>query len=214
MTSILVLAPHPDDEVLGMGATIKKLSKKNTINLCVITEGATAQYSDKKMIKVRKESCLKSGSILGISNYEFLDFPDMRLDTISILEINKNIEKIIRKYKPKIVYTITNADFNRDHQIVHESTLIATRPHSSGVKQVISYEIPGQKHEKFLPSLYENVDKEIAFKIKAFQCYKTEIMKFPHHRSIDAIKNLAKQRGIESSLKNAEAFEIIRYIRD
>ena len=142
MTSILVLAPHPDDEVLGMGATIKKLSKKNTINLCVITEGATAQYSDKKMIKVRKESCLKSGSILGISNYEFLDFPDMKLDTISILEINKNIEKIIRKYKPKIVYTITNADFNRDHQIVHESTLIATRPHSSGVKQVISYEIP------------------------------------------------------------------------
>ena len=126
----------------------------------------------------------------------------------------KNIEKIIRKYKPKIVYTITNADFNRDHQIVHESTLIATRPHSSGVKQVISYEIPGQKYEKFLPTLYENVDKEIAFKIEAFQCYKTEIMKFPHHRSIDAIKNLAKQRGIESSLKNAEAFEIIRDIRD
>tara|TARA_B100000029_G_scaffold486237_1_gene540386 strand:+ start:363 stop:1007 length:645 start_codon:yes stop_codon:yes gene_type:complete len=214
MVSILVLAPHPDDEVLGMGATIKKLSKKNSINLCVITEGATAQYSDKKMIKVRRESCLKSGKILGISNFEFLDFPDMKLDTIPILNINKSIEKIIKKYKPRIVYTITNTDLNRDHQIVYESTLIATRPHSSGVKEVISYEIPGQKLKKFSPTLYENIDKEIRFKIKAFECYKSEIMKFPHHRSIEAIKNLSIQRGIESSLNNAEAFEVIRSIRD
>jgi len=214
MTSILVLAPHPDDEVLGMGATIKKLSKKNSVNLCVITEGATAQYSDKKMIEVRKESCKKSGKILGISNVEFLDFPDMKLDTIPILEINKSIEKIIKKYKPKVVYTITDTDLNKDHQIVHESTLIATRPHSSGVKEVISYEIPGQKLKKFSPTLYENANKEIIFKIRAFQCYKSEIMKFPHHRSIEAIRNLAVQRGIESSLNNAEAFEIIRSIRN
>ncbi len=214
MVSILVLAPHPDDEVLGMGATIKKLSKRNSVNLCVITEGATAQYSDKKMIKVRRESCIKSGKILGISNFEFLDFPDMKLDTIPILEINKNIEKIIKKYKPKVVYTITDTDMNKDHQIVHESTLIVTRPHSSGVKEVISYEIPGQKLKFFSPTLYENIDKEIRFKIKAFQCYKSEIMKFPHPRSVEAVRNLSIQRGIESSLNNAEAFEIIRSIRD
>ena len=138
----------------------------------------------------------------------------MKLDTIPILEINKNIEKIIKKYKPKVVYTITDTDMNKDHQIVHESTLIVTRPHSSGVKEVISYEIPGQKLKFFSPTLYENIDKEIRFKIKAFQCYKSEIMKFPHPRSVEAVRNLSIQRGIESSLNNAEAFEIIRSIRD
>ncbi len=208
---ILILAAHPDDEVLGMGGTIKKLSKNNVIHLCVITEGASAQYSNKKMIDIRKNSCLESGKILGISNYHFLNYPDMKLDSIPLLEINKDLEKIVKKFKPKIVYTISNCDDNRDHQIVYESSLIVTRPHSSSVKQLFVYEIPGMKR-KFVPAVYENIEKEIDFKIKAFKCYKSEIEQFPHPRSIKAIENLSIQRGIESNLKNAESFELIRSI--
>ena len=211
---ILIIAAHPDDEVLGMGGTIKKLSKKNKIHLCVVTEGASAQYTNKDMIKKRKESCIKSGKILGISTFDFLEFEDMKLDSIPSLEINQELEKIIKKHKPTSVYTTPKNDLHKDHQIVFESTSIASRPHSNTVKNLFSYEIPGIVKNPFTPTVYEDISKEISYKIKAFNCYKSEIEKFPHPRSIESIESLSLQRGMESGLKKAESFELIRSIRN
>ena len=211
--NILVIAAHPDDEVLGMGATIRKLSKKNhKIDLCVVSEGATAQYKDNKMIEVRKKSCIKAGKLLGISTFNFLEFPDMKLDSIPHLEINIELEKIIRKYNSQIVYTTPYNDLNKDHQLVFESTLVATRPLSSNVKQVFCYELPGIVKTPFQPTVYENIKNELSYKIKAFRMYKSEITKFPHSRSIESIENLSIQRGIESGLQRAESFKLIRSI--
>ena len=210
--NILIIAAHPDDEVLGMGGTIKKLSKKNKIHLCVVSEGASAQYDDNKMIQIRKNSCIESGKILGISSYTFLDFPDMQLDSIPHLEINKKLEKVIKKIDPYVVYTTPSNDFNLDHQKVFESTLVVTRPISSNVKRLLCYEIPTYTKFPFNPSVYVNISKEIKLKIKAFQCYKSEIKKFPHPRSIESIKNLSKLRGMESGLDHAESFSLIREI--
>ena len=207
---ILVIAPHPDDEVLGMGGTIKKLSKKNKIILCVVSEGATAQYKDKKMIKVRRDSCKKTAKILGISQTVFLDYPDMRLN-LSHLDINKKLEEIIEKYRPKIVYTAPKNDLNLDHQVVFNSTLVACRP-KSGVKQILCYEIQGNTKVPFVPNVFENIEKEFSYKIKGFKMYKSEIEEFPNPRSIAAIENLAIQRGVESGTKKAEAFELIRVV--
>ena len=207
---ILVIAPHPDDEVLGMGGTIKKLSKKNKIILCVVSEGATAQYKDKKMIKVRRDSCKKTAKILGISQTIFLDYPDMRLN-LSHLDINKKLEEIVEKYRPEIVYTAPKNDLNLDHQMVFNSTLVACRP-KSGVKQILCYEIQGNTKVPFVPNVFENIEKEFPYKIKGFKMYKSEIEEFPNPRSIIAIENLAIQRGIESGTKKAEAFELIRLI--
>jgi len=212
--NILVIAAHPDDEVVGMGATIKKLSKKNKVFLCIVTEGATAQYDDKKMMKVRRDACIKSSKLLGISKVKFLDFPDMGLDMISQLEINKELEKIIEVFKPKVVYTTPSHDLHKDHQLVFASTLVATRPFSSSVKQLLSYECPGPVNQPFRPIVYQNIEKEFSYKLKAFKMYKSEVMKFPHPRSIKAIENLAIQRGVECSLKKAEAFQLIRNIID
>jgi len=210
--NILVIAPHPDDEVLGMGGTIKKLSKKNKIILCVVSEGATAQYKDKKMIKVRRDSCKKTAKILGISQTIFLDYPDMRLN-LSHLDINKKLEEIIEKYRPEIVYTAPKNDLNLDHQMVFNSTLVACRP-KSGVKQILCYEIQGNTKVPFVPNVFENIEKEFPYKIKGFKMYKSEIEEFPNPRSIAAIENLAIQRGVESGTKKAEAFELIRNIID
>ena len=210
--NILIIAPHPDDEVLGMGGTIKKISKKNNVSLLVMTDGASAQYSDPKMIRVRKESCKKSSKILGISKIEFLDFPDMKLDLIPQIEINKEIEKVIKKIKPKIVFTSPKNDLNRDHEITFNSTLVATRPNSSKVKSVFSYELPGHVKMPFLPNHFEDVTKQFEYKIKAFKMYKSEVMKFPHPRSIKAIENLVIYRGIQSGVTKAEAFELIKNI--
>ena len=210
--NILVLAAHPDDESIGMGGTIKKLSKKNNIHLCVLTEGVSAQYNDKKMILERKNQCKKSGKILGITNYTFLDFPDMKLDSVSHLEINRELEKIIKKFNPKIVYTTSGHDINKDHRIAFESTLVVTRPQSSNVKQVFSYETTGMTISQFSPTVFEDISKEFKYKIKSFKMYKSELRPFPHLRSLKAIENLAIQRGIESGTKKAEAFELIRFI--
>ena len=210
--NILVIAPHPDDEVLGMGGTIKKLSKKNKIILCIVSEGTTAQYKNKKMIQVRRDSCKKSAKILGISQTQFLDYPDMRLN-LSHLDINKKLEEIIEKYKPEIVYTAPKNDLNLDHQVVFNSTLVACRP-KSGVKQILCYETLGGTKVPFVPNVFENIEQEFSYKIKAFKMYKSEVRKFPHPRSIEVIENLAIQRGVECSLKKAEAFQLIRYIVD
>jgi LmbE family N-acetylglucosaminyl deacetylase len=212
--NILVIGAHADDEVVGMGATIKKLSKNNKIFLCIITDGTTAQYDDKKMIKVRRDACMKSSKLLGISKVKFLDFSDMGLDTISQLEINKELEKVIEDYKPKVVYTTPSHDLHKDHQLVFDSTLVVTRPHSSSVKQLLSYECPGPVKQPFQPTVYQNIEKEFSYKLEAFKMYKSEVMKFPHPRSIEVIENLAIQRGVECSLKKAEAFQLIRYIVD
>lgn len=196
-----------------MGATIKKLAtKKNNIRLCVVSEGASAQYKNKEMIEVRKQACIKSGKLLGISDFEFLNFPDMKLDTISHLEINRKLEKIIREYNPAVVYTTPPNDLNKDHQIVFDSTLVVTRPQSSSVKTILSYEIPGVVKSPFNPTIFEDVAKQIVYKIKAFKIYKSEIEKFPHPRSIKAIENLAIFRGTQSGLHKAEAFQLIRSI--
>ncbi len=211
---ILILCAHPDDEVLGMGGTIKKMSKKHTIQLCVVSEGSTAQYPDKKSKDERKKACINAGKVLGISKIDFLDFPDMKLDTIPHLEINRALEKIISKFNPKIIFTTPENDLNKDHQIVHQSSLVVSRPLSSGVKKLISYEIIGHVKYPFHPNYYEDVTKELKFKIKALKCYKSEVNRFPHPRSIEVIESYAKIRGMESGLKNAEAFKIIRTISD
>ena len=210
--NILILAPHPDDESIGMGGTIKKLSKKNNIHLCVLTDGAVFDSSGQKKILERKNACKNSGKILGISDYTFLDFPVMELESISHLEINRELEKIIKKFNPKIVYTTTRHDINKDHQTVFESTLVVTRPQSSNVKQVFSYETGGMTISGFSPTVFEDISKEFKYKIKSFKMYKSELRPFPHLRSLKAIENLAIQRGIESGIKKAEAFELIRFI--
>ena len=211
--NILVIASHPDDEVLGMGGTIKKLSKLgHKIFLCVVSDGSAGVKKKDLMIKARKQACLKSSKILGINKVEFLDLPDMMLDDIPQLEINQKLEKIIKTFKPSVVYTTPYSDFHKDHQKVHECTLVATRPVASNVKQVYSYEIPGTVKTAFFPNYFENISKELSSKINAFKCYKTEIQKFPHPRSPESIENLAIHRGIEAGLKKAEAFKLIRFI--
>ena len=198
---ILVLAAHPDDEVLGMGATIKKMSKKNKIHLCVVTEGASAQYEDKKMIEERKKACIKCGKILGINTFNFLDFKDMTLNFHNELEINQALEKIIQKFKPHTIYTTPNHDVNSDHKKLYESTIVASRPYSTTVKKLLCYEIPGTVSFPFQPNIFENINDEFEIKLKGFRCYKSEIRKFPHPRSIKSLETIAIQRGIELGFK-------------
>jgi LmbE family N-acetylglucosaminyl deacetylase len=210
--NILITVAHPDDETIGMGGTIKKLSKNNQISLCVMTDGASTQYDDKKMIKVRQDACKKAGKILGISKFYFLDFPDMRLDSISHVEMNKELEKIIKKFNPKILYSTPYNDLNKDHQKVFESCSVISRPISSKIKQFLCFEMGGRNKTPFNPNTYVDISKELSFKLKALKQYKSEIKPFPHERSLKFIESLSHVRGVESGFKNAEAFQLIKNI--
>ena len=214
---ILIISAHPDDEVIGMGGTIYKLSKqKHKIHLCVVTDGTgnnkpnTKEYE--RISKLRREACIKSSKFLGIKSVDFLGLKDGYLDTVPQIEINESLEKLIKKYNPQIVYTTPKHDLHADHYKVHECTVVATRPHSNSVLRVLNYEFPTVQKSVFLPNVFVDISKEFTKKISAFKFHKTEQQKFPLPRSLQSIKNLAERRGIESNLKLAEGFNLIRDI--
>lgn len=205
------MAAHPDDEVLGMGGTIKKLSKQgHNLHLCTVTEGASAQYRDEKMIEIRKNACIESGKFLGISSFEFLDFKDMGLDSIPKLSITRNIEKIIQKIDPEIIFTTPMNDLHPDHKLVCECTIAGSRPLKNNIEKLLSYEIPSPVVQQFNPNVFENIKDEFEDKIKSFKIYESEVEEFPHPRSIRTIEALADFRGMQSGFKKAESFLLIQ----
>jgi len=232
--NILVIAAHPDDEVLGLGGTIKKLSKNgNNVKIVIMATGIKARrsknYSNSEKYEIdekisddldfqiqllRKES-IKSSKILGAKSIDFLNFPDNEMDTVSLLEVTKSIEKIISNFKPEIVYTHTNFDVNIDHRICNQATLVATRPQAKNkVKEVLSYEVPSSTEwyfpSSFSPNVFVNISNEISAKKNALKCYTNEIENFPHPRSVEAIDAISKKWGSVSGFKHAEAFYLLR----
>lgn len=220
---ILVIAPHPDDEVLGCGGTIKKYtSMGDHVYLCIATRAYTPDWTEEFIINRKKEIEL-SVKALGINKLFLLDFPTVKLDTISQKEINDSISKVVQETKPEIVFIPFAGDINKDHKLIFEASLVALRPKlESSVKKVYCYEVlsetewakPAQKIEDvFMPNYYEDISDYLEDKIKAMECYKSEVKDYPHPRSLGGIKVLAQKRGIESGLKLAEAFMIIREIK-
>lgn len=214
---ILVIGAHPDDEVFGCGATIARhAALGDQVYVMIVSEGVSAQYEDKaKFLKLRRDACLKAAKYLGVKKVFFEDFPDGKLDSISQLEINRSLEKIVEKIKPQRIYTHHYGDLHKDHRVVFESTLVAAR---KKVKEVYCYEILGnmskgfQKYIPFVPDYYVDIEKFLKKKLKALSFYHTEIRDFPNPFSEEAVESLAKFRGIESGLKAAEAFVCVKRI--
>ncbi len=226
---VLVIAAHPDDEVLGVGGTIAKhVESKDEVYVCILGEGITSrelslkkksQKEKNHKIKKLKNNALEASKILGIKKILFFGLPDQKFDTLPILDIIKKIEKCVKEIKPDIVYTHSETDLNRDHRIVFEASMVATRPLGNGIKKILSYEVPSstewgspvsKKH--FIPNVFINIEKTLEKKLKAMKKYKSEIRDFPHPRSTEALKALAKKHGVEVGLKSAEAFVLIREI--
>lgn len=223
---ILVIAAHPDDEVLGCGGTIAKkaLFEKSTIEVLILSKGVKSRSNIlkniNKDIKNNIQSAFKSNKLLGVKKTEILDFPDNEFDTVSLLKITKEIEKRIYKFKPNVVFTHFSGDLNIDHQITNRAVLIATRPLNKNiVNKIYGFEICSStdwsfninKHS-FAPNHYEDITRTIKKKILALKFYSKEMRKFPHSRSYENLINLSKFRGATVFKRNAEAFEVIRSI--
>jgi LmbE family N-acetylglucosaminyl deacetylase len=219
--SVLIIAAHPDDEVLGCGGSIAKFSKEGIkVTVAFLADGESSRGNSKNyddLILNRRQNAKKALNILGCNSIEFLDYPDNRLDSIDLLTIVKSVETLIDKYKPYTIFTHFQNDLNIDHQITHKAVMTACRPQPNFcVKKMFFFEVPSSTEwntgESFIPNYYIDITTTLNAKIKSLGHYKTEMRKYPHPRSIKAIENLAHYRGSSVGLKTAEAFIIGRII--
>ncbi len=216
---ILIIAAHPDDEMLGCGGTIVKLKEKNDINAIFLTNGVSARTKSKKAANIRKKECLNLFKKLNLAKPEILNFPDNQLDKVPLLRIIKKIELVIKKLRPNIIFTHYENCLNIDHQITYRATLTACRPlKTNPVKTILSFEILSStdwasfEKKSFQPNFYINITNQINDKIKFLKFYKSEIKRYPHSRSLKAIEALAKIRGTSSGYNFAEGFYLVRHL--
>jgi len=218
MQVVLVIAPHPDDEVLGCGGTIAKhVARGDEVYLCVVTKVYPPDWPEEE-IQMRKAECLQASEILGIKKVYFLDYPAVKLDTIPQKELNDSIFRVMNEVQPEIVYIPHVGDVNRDHALVFNAAIVAVRPKPGfTINKTLSYEVLSETEwaaplvqKAFIPNVYVDISETLDTKIRAMSAYVMELYDFPHPRSLEAIANLAKRRGASMGVKAAEAFSLIR----
>ena len=224
--TILIIAAHPDDETLGCGGTIARHAvNKEHVHILILGEGITSRSPENKdnngQISKLQENSRKAAKILGASSVSFESFPDNMFDSVPLLDIIKIIEHYIQKYNPHTIYTHHGGDLNIDHTITFRAVLTAARPTpKSSINNIYCFETLsstdwslGKVKQCFEPNLFIDITDFINIKVKAMEEYKSEICKFPHPRSLQAINALAMQRGSMAGLQYCEAFSIIREIK-
>ena len=222
--TVLIVAAHPDDEILGCGGAAALYAKQgHQVYSLILGEGVTARYDNPKkaperfLNRVRAEA-LKANRLVGIKDVFFASFPDNRFDKVQLLDLVKAIEKVKQKIRPDIVFVHHPHDRNIDHRLSHEAALIAFRPlPNEKAKTIIAFEVAGSMKETdgkrpFIPNYFVDIEKSIVKKINSLNAYKSEMRKYPHPRSLEGLKILAKYRGLQSGKKYAEAFQLIRNI--
>lgn len=222
-----VIAAHPDDEILGCGATIKKLTMLGCdVNVLLLSEGLMARKNNNEEktvtaeLSTLRESCLQANRHIGVNNVVFKSFPDNRFDSVSLLDIVKEIEGFLRHYPSSLVFTHHRGDLNIDHQLTNRAVLTACRPISVWSPDIIlSFDILsstawyfGSRENYFIPNLYVDISSTLADKINAMSCYESEIKDFPFARSLESIRKQAGHLGSIVNMEAAEGFEIIRAV--
>ncbi|MEI8292953.1 MAG: PIG-L deacetylase family protein [bacterium] len=222
----LIIAAHPDDEVLGCGGTIAKLAAQGEeVHILILATGLTSRvgfdfHKDADSLKTHERRAHQAASLLGAKNVTLAGFPDQKMDTLPLLEITQRIEAEIDLIKPRTIFTHHGGDLNMDHVITYRATLTATRPIAGGVvRSVYAYEVPSstewafQKFEpRFQPNLFFDVNETLNTKIAAMQVYESETREFPHPRSPQALRAIAERWGSVVGVRAAEAFELVREI--
>jgi LmbE family N-acetylglucosaminyl deacetylase len=223
--NILILAAHPDDEVLGCGGTVAKLADEGaTIHVAFLADGVFSRLGEsneqQKELHVRRAAAERACDILGVKSVSFGDFPDNRMDTVALLDITKTVEALVVRHHPNIVFTHHAGDVNIDHRRMHEAVVTACRPQCDHpVKTLLCFEVPSSTEWQFpgsapafVPNWFVNISKTLDRKLAALDAYAAELRTWPHPRSLQGVEHLARWRGATVGVDAAEAFMLGRQL--
>ncbi len=218
---VLVIAAHPDDEILGCGGTVARhVREGDEVETLIVAEGATSRGDGQNYVAELRLASQAAAKVLGSRSPRFLALPDNRLDSMYLLDIVQLIEAVVSEVKPKIVYTHFGGDLNIDHQIVSRAVVTACRPVGPDAAMAIyAFETVSSTEWQdttcnvpFSPNRYVDIAGTLGYKVEALEQYSSEMRPFPHARSYENVKALASLRGGTSGLKFAEAFMTVREI--
>lgn len=225
----MVVVAHPDDELLGLGATMHRLINEFdiTTHVVILGEGVTSRSDTrdtekwKSELEIHRHNIKSAQAAIGYQSVSIYDLPDNRFDSVALLDIIKIVEKEKKSFQPDIIFTHHGGDLNIDHRRTFESVITACRPMiDENVKTIITFETPSgtewqatSNPKHFIPNLFISVSKkDVEAKIKGMESYEFEKRVYPHPRSPEALKVLAQARGIAIGCELAEAFVLIRSI--
>lgn len=213
MTNILVVAAHPDDEILGVGGTVAKhAAQGDHVFVCLVTKSHSPRWSEGYRRQKNKEA-RRVDAILGVRERTWLDFPTARTNIVATEALTDALQNVVDRVLPHRVYTHFAEDVHEDHRTIFQGVLVATRPFVSRQMEVLSFETPSStewSHQPFHPTHYINIGDHIKKKLEAFSAYRSEVKTAPHPRSLFAIKTLASLRGGQVGWSFAEAFQVVR----
>ena len=219
MSKVLVVAAHPDDEVLMCGGTIKRLRNEgDEVRTLILGEGAMSRDGAKEEeIYELRESAIMAGHVLGVDNVTKLSYPDNCFDTVPLLKLIKSIKPFKDDYGPDTIITHHWDDLNIDHQRTYQAVMTCCRPmNGETVKKIFSGEVLSSTEwrypNSFNPNLFYNISKTLSYKVEAFLQYKSERRAWPHPRSVEAIKMNAHTWGAKVGVEAVEPFEVARWI--
>lgn len=214
----LVVAAHPDDEILGVGGTIARhVDSGDYVNIAIMATGAMAR-GDASLhdVDLLKSAARSAAEVLGAKSPTFFDFPDNRLDSVELIEVVRSLEALVAQVDPEIIYTHNRSDLNIDHEVTHRAVLTACRPKpGSNVKSIYCFETLSSTewgnfaaNMPFEPQRFVDISAYLDTKLRALEFYHAEMAPFPHPRSPEAVRSLAMLRGSSAGLLAAEAFSV------
>ena len=221
MKRILVIAPHADDEILGVGGVMaRNIAEGNEVYVCVVTRGEEPLFTKELVDKLRAET-LAAHKFLGITKTYFLEYPAVMLEGVPRYKLNQSIMDVVSEVEPDEVYIPHAGDMQKDHQLVNEAVMVAVRPkYTHKISAVYAYETLSETEwnipntvNAFIRNVYVDIGSYIETKKKALAYFATQVSDFPDPRSLEAVEALAKYRGSTVKANAAEAFALIREIR-
>lgn len=218
----LVVVAHPDDEILGCGATVARLSAETSVRFLILGEGITSRHSSRDdvlegALAALRADAMRAAAAVGVEDVVFGDFPDNAFDQVPLLNVVKRVEAELREFAPEVVFTHHPGDLNIDHLITFRAVLTAARPAgNTTIDHILACEIPSSTEwaamsfGAFRPTLFVDVSDTIERKVKAMQSYESEARPSPHPRAPEMLRGLATTRGAAAGFDHAEAFELVR----
>lgn len=212
---ILVVAAHPDDELLGCGGTIALHTRaEDHVTAVMVCEGESLRYGEGGV--GQRSHTERAAQKVGIKDVRLLGFPDQRLDTVTLTEIITPLEQIVREVRPSIVYCQYGGDINRDHQLLFRALLVATRPTEDYIQAIYAFDTASSTEwaypRTFVPDTWVDISSTLETKLEAMSCYQSEVRDYPHPRSLEALRHRAKAWGNQDCLDAAEVFVTIRRV--